>query len=72
MNLTDKEKLLIREISIERVINASLRFVDDVGDEDEFYDEAQVNSHDWLDAKPIVVKLWAEIREAIMKEMINA
>jgi hypothetical protein len=71
-DLTEKEKKLILQNSIERVINTSIRtanrFREKTKDVDEV-EEADINIENWLELKYLVVRLWERERQTIFKEL---
>lgn len=69
--LTNKEKKLLLQNSIERVINTTLSILEEetpTQSESSFKDRWEINLEDWEILKRVVVKLWEAERNNLTKE----
>lgn len=68
--LTEKEKTELCKCSIERTINCTMEILYDEMQEKTGieHDKLDINLEDWIELKPIILKLWANARQEILKK----
>jgi hypothetical protein len=71
--LTEREKVAIRTISIERMINTTIRLVERLrrSSNSAIAEDACINWQDWREQKALLVKLWDREREAIFQDLMK-
>ena len=65
--VSERAARLFLEMSLERVVNTTMRILDECDDSSDGGEEVTVNKDDWFNLKGIAVNLWDGMRDGVFR-----